>query len=208
LDSFKFVDLDGKKLFSNHTITMKNQVQKKSLVTVLMSVYNGQKYLREAVDSILNQTHRNIEFIIINDASTDNTRIILESYNDPRIILLHNKLNLGLTKSLNLGLDIAKGEYVARMDADDISLPERIRTQRGYLDSHPNIILASSRTIVIDRDGVKIGRKNPPSNPEFLKFLMMTKNQMTHSSVMFRKSIILEHGGYNEKIKYTQDYEL
>ena len=92
-------------------------------VTVLMSVYNSEKFLRESINSILEQTFKDFEFLIINDGSTDSSREIILSYNDPRITLFDNKNNIGLTKSLNKGLDLAKGEYIARQDADDISLP-------------------------------------------------------------------------------------
>ncbi|TNE70794.1 glycosyltransferase family 2 protein, partial [bacterium] len=99
------------------------------VITCLMSVYNGEEFLREAMDSILDQTYTNFEFLIINDGSTDDTVPIIESYDDPRIRLIHNEVNIGLTKSLNKGIGLAKGEYIARMDADDISLPERFERQ-------------------------------------------------------------------------------
>src|SRR6187397_2012165 len=103
------------------------------LVTVLMSVYNAEKYLREAIDSILNQTYRNFEFIIINDASTDGSEAIINSYKDERIRLISNSQNLRLTASLNKGIDLAKGKYIARMDADDASLPERLQKQVTFM---------------------------------------------------------------------------
>ena len=94
-------------------------------VSVLMAVHNGEKYLRQAVDSILAQTFSDFEFIIVDDGSQDGTAHMLGEYLDPRIVLLKNETGIGLTKSLNLGLAIAKGDYIARMDADDISLPDR-----------------------------------------------------------------------------------
>ncbi|MGC8880316.1 MAG: glycosyltransferase family 2 protein, partial [Anaerolineae bacterium] len=92
-------------------------------ISVIMAVYNGARYLREAVDSILNQTFTDFEFIIVDDGSTDETPAVLDEYNDPRIVRLRNAHNLGLTKSLNRGLHVARGRYIARQDADDLSYP-------------------------------------------------------------------------------------
>ncbi len=108
-------------------------------ITVLMSVYNGEKYLRNAVGSILNQTITDFEFIIINDGSTDGSREILESYNDDRIVLI-NQNNTGLTKALNKGLSLARGEYVARIDADDSANPARLEKQLIFLRNNQEII--------------------------------------------------------------------
>ena len=114
------------------------------LVTVLMAVYNGEKYLREAIESILDQTYTNFEFLIINDGSSDRTEEIILSYNDKRIRYIKNEQNLKLIASLNKGLDLAKGEFIARMDADDISLPERLEKQINFLEKHPEIGLLGS----------------------------------------------------------------
>ncbi|HKQ33129.1 MAG TPA: glycosyltransferase family A protein, partial [Thermodesulfobacteriota bacterium] len=113
-------------------------------VTVLMTVYNGEKFLNEAIDGILNQTFRDFEFLIINDGSTDGSREIIKSYKDPRINLVDNESNIGLTASLNRGLSLAGGEYIARQDADDISLPERLEKQISILERNPDIALLGS----------------------------------------------------------------
>ena len=109
-------------------------------ISVLMSVYNADKYLTEAMDSILAQTYPDFEMIVVNDKSTDKSGDILKAFaqKDPRIVILENAQNLGLTRSLNRGLAIAKGEYVARMDADDISAPDRFQKQVAFLDMHPD----------------------------------------------------------------------
>ena len=101
------------------------------LVSIIMSVYNSEDYLKEAIDSILGQTYANLEFIIIDDASTDRSLDIVKSYNDKRILLIKNEVNIGLAASLNKGIEIARGKYIARMDSDDISLPERCEKQVG-----------------------------------------------------------------------------
>ena len=115
------------------------------LVSVIMSNYNTpEEFLRASIESVLNQTYSNFEFIIVDDCSTDNSLEIIKSYQDERIVVLENKENLGITKSLNRGLEIAKGEYVARMDADDISFPKRFETQVEYLKNNPQVIVCGT----------------------------------------------------------------
>src|SRR5659263_168424 len=109
-------------------------------VTVLMAVYNGERYLREAIESILGQSFADFEFFIVNDGCTDSSRDIILSYRDPRIRLIDNQENIGLTKSLNIGLSLASGEYVARQDADDISYPTRIEKQIEYFETYPHTV--------------------------------------------------------------------
>lgn len=180
----------------------------KPSISVIMATHSGGPYLPEAINSILNQTFSDFEFIIINDAAKPETAELLNSYTDPRIKIIVNSENLGLTKSLNKGLSIAQAEYVARMDADDISLPQRFEVQKKFLDEHPDITVVGSATIIIDGAGKESGSKRPVTDPKLLKFYTMLKNQLTHSSVMFRKSTILKFNGYDESIKYAQDYDL
>ena len=125
---------------------------KKPKVTVLMSVYNGERYLHESIESILNQTFKDFGFLIINDGSTDNTPKILKSYKDQRIKIISNKNNLGLTKSLNKGIKLAKGEYIARQDVDDVSLSERLEKQVKFLNSYPSYAAVGTFTKIINED--------------------------------------------------------
>lgn len=177
-------------------------------VTVLMSVYNGEKYLHEAIDSILNQTFKNFEFLIINDGSTDETKKILKSYNDPRIIILENETNIGLTRSLNRGLRIAKGEYIARQDADDISMTERLKKQVSFLERNKNIGLVGTYCYVINEKGTMLYKtKSPLKHENILKFL--TRGSVfAHGSVIFRKVLLEKVGAYREEFKSSQDYDL
>lgn len=170
-------------------------------VTVLMPVYNAERYLREAIDSILNQTFRDYEFLIINDASTDNTAKILKSYKDSRIRIITNTINLGLTKSLNNGLKIAKGEYVARQDGDDDSLPTRFNEQVHFLNQNRNIGLVGSSWYLIDEEGKNIQICKSYNGKQAIHF-------MCHGSVMIRKSALDKIGYYREIFKYAQDYDL
>ena len=175
-------------------------------VTVLLSIYNGERYVKEAIDSILNQTYNNFEFLIIDDASTDNTPEILQSYNDPRIKVIRNSENLGLTKSLNIGLGLARGEYIARIDADDISMPERFTEEVNYLDSNSDVAVVGTGRENIDDNGKVIETVIPPKIVSFEHLLK--GNQFQHSSVMFRKEIVVKEGGYCPLMHCCQDYYL
>lgn len=175
-------------------------------ISVIMSVYNGEKYLREAIESILNQTFTDFEFMIVNDGSTDNSFEIFKSYGDERIKIINNEENIGLTKSLNKALKVARGEYVARQDADDVSLPNRFDEQMKYLEEHPEVVLLGTNVYLIDESEKTVGKRivlEKPSIKDLLK-----NNQFNHGSVMFKKKVINQLGGYNELIKYSQDYEL
>jgi glycosyltransferase involved in cell wall biosynthesis len=173
-----------------------------------MSVYNGEKYLREAIDSILNQTFKDFEFLIIDDGSTDSSAEIIRSYTDSRIRLIQNEKNIGLTRSLNKGLKLAQGEYIARMDADDISLPERLKKQVKYLDNHPEIGVLGTRFFEIDMNGNVRREICIPLDKRNIEKQLYRVNCFCHSSTMMRMSCIKKVGLYDETLKYAQDYEL
>jgi hypothetical protein len=180
-------------------------------VSVLMAVHNGEAYLAEAIQSILNQTFTDFEFIILDDASTDQTPNILKGFarHDHRITLLENPTNLGLTRSLNKGLVICRGDYIARMDADDISLSHRLSEQIAYLDQHPDAVMVTGHYHLIDDQGDLLGtlRRNPDAI--LVAWGMMFFNYVGgHGQVMFRRQPVLGLGGYNESRRYSQDYEL
>jgi len=176
-------------------------------VTVLMSVYNGEKYLRESIDSILNQTFKDFEFLIINDGSTDKTAEILKSYSDPRIEIMNNPKNIGLAKSLNKGLKIAKGKYIARQDADDISLFNRLEIESEFLDTHQEIGLVGTWFTVICDNGDEMINRCPNTKNALIKKTLLKKNQFAHGSVMFRKKCIEKTGFYRGEFKLSQDYD-
>ncbi len=177
-------------------------------VTVLMSVYNGETHLRDSVDSILDQTYEDFEFLILNNASTDRTKEILELYDDPRIRLIDNDKNIGLIRSLNRGLGLAKGEYIARMDADDISLPTRLEKQVDFLDSHDSIGVLGIRSWIIDESGDTLIRANHPIVHNEILAKILLDNCFVHSSVMFRKKLIDTYGNYNNNAVLGEDYDL
>ena len=178
------------------------------LISVVMSVYNGGKFLRESIDSILSQTCKNFEFIIINDASTDSTREIIRSYNDPRIVLVENKENIGLTRSLNRAIKLARGRYIARMDADDISLPRRLEIQLNYIEKHPEVAVVGCCGDVFGTNGIIQACGNSGLSAGEIKRYLGKKNLFMHGSVMMRKSCLEKVGCYREFFRFSQDYDL
>ena len=183
---------------------------KKGLVSVVMSAYNAENFIADSIRSILNQTYENLEFIIINDCSSDNTSQIIERFsnNDSRIKLIHNKENLGLTKSLNIGIKHAEGEFIARLDADDTSEPLRLEKQVNFFNTHQDTTLVGSGGYLINNLGHKVSRINVISRECVIRRLMTHLNLFIHSSIMVRRRIIEDVGGYREKFRYSQDYDL
>lgn len=174
-------------------------------VTVLMPVYNGEKYLREAIESILKQTFKDFEFLIINDGSTDKTSEIINSFSDPRIILAPNEKNQGLIFSLNKGLDLAQGEYIARMDADDISLPERLEKQINFMDANPEVVVGGTWVKNIGHKNF-IGKYYTEHNQ--IKANLLFNSSLAHPTVMIRNIFKNHNLFYDEKYKHAEDFDL
>lgn len=170
-------------------------------ISVVMACYNADKYIEETILSVLHQTFTDFEFIIINDGSTDKSKDILERYAalDSRIILV-NQSNKGLSRSLNIGLSLAKGKYIARIDADDVCLPKRFEIQYRYLEEHPTCILIGSAVNYIDEQNKYLGRSFPLMHHKQISRALESYNPIAHPTVMYRKDIILKAGGYNEMI--------
>lgn len=178
-------------------------------VSVVMSVYNGARYLREAVDSILSQTFEDFEFIILNDGSTDGSAEIIRSYSDTRIRYVENSQNIGLTRSLNQGLSLARGEYIARMDADDISFPARLEAQVRFLDSQPEIGVLGTGFQLIDQVGKTSEILKFPREHGLLRWMMcFCFNPIAHPTVMMRRDLVSIAGGYDEALSTSQDFDL
>ncbi len=180
---------------------------RKPLVSVIMSVYNAEEFLRMAVISILNQTYKDFEFIIIDDGSTDSSLSILQSFKDTRIRLLINEQNLKLPTSLNKGIAISKGKYIVRMDADDISFPKRIEKQVAYMESHPNAAMAFCDMIHFS------GRKILPDfntnnlTPNGIKATLLFYNVVNHNGVIINKSLF-PNLNYPTMYSVTEDLAL
>lgn len=172
-----------------------------------MSAYNSEEYLRDTIESVLSQTFKDFEFIIMNDASTDGSLDIIKNYDDKRIRLIDREKNIGLQKNLFDGVNLSKGEYIARMDADDICLPNRFEEQVKFLDAHPEIGLCGSwyRTFGAGKSVVD----KVPTDPDNLRANMLFYTSIAHPTVMFRKSFFEKfHLNYDTDIRYCEDYEL
>ncbi len=187
----------------------------KGLISVVMSNYNTpEKYLREAIESVLNQTYKKFEFIIIDDCSTDNSLEIIKSYKDDRIIVLENEKNLGITKSLNRGLEIAKGEYIARMDADDICFRNRFEKQVEYLKNNPQVVVCGTSVELIgdwqERHSNKFICREIPEQDLFKVCLLFGNYpNIVHPTAMFNNKIIKENKiKYDERYPVAQDYKM
>jgi glycosyltransferase involved in cell wall biosynthesis len=174
-------------------------------ISVVMSVYNGEKYLREAIDSVLQQSYRDFEFIIVNDGSTDNSAAIINSYRDNRIKVVEQK-NSGLAAALNVGINISRGKYIARMDADDICLPPRFERQLEFLERNPDHVLVGANAEVIDQDGILIYNSDYPCNWDEIKATLPFP-LIFHSSVMISRAALLNSGKYNEAVSKLNDFE-
>lgn len=185
-----------------------SEVHKKNpRVSVIIPIYNAEKFLREAIDSMLNQTCTDFELIILNDESTDSSWEIITSYNDPRIRPVNYETNIGLNKSLNCGIELAKGEYIARMDGDDISLPNRLLEQVAFMDSHPDIGIAGSWVKVIGDKTEYVWEYY--ADPDKVKASILFVSSLAHPTVIMRRSLLDKYNlRYQDLRGSAEDYEL
>lgn len=186
---------------------MNNSQISAPLLTVIMPVYNAEKYVYEAIDSILKQTFADFEFLIFDDCSTDSSRDIILSFKDPRIRFFASPLNTGYVKHLNDGLMQAKGQYIARMDADDVAAPDRFIEQLYYLNQHPQVGACGSW---IEFIGSKKGvLEYPLEHRDIITHLLLFGNAIAHPAVMLRKSVLIDHClAYEAALEPAEDYEL
>jgi glycosyltransferase involved in cell wall biosynthesis len=182
-------------------------MEKPPLVSVIMSVFNGETELAAGLGSILTQTLRELELIIVDDGSTDGSGDILAAASDPRVRVI-TQVNSGLTVALNRAATTARGEYLARMDVGDYSLPERLEKQLDFLERHQEIAACGTRTAWTDPAGEVIGTSQVITNPVAIRRGLLKMNLLSHGSVMIRRSAFEEAGGYREYFRYAQDYDL
>jgi len=173
-----------------------------------MSVYNGERYLKKCIDSVLSQSFINFEFLIINDASTDNTDHIISSYNDSRIRIIENSVNIGLTRSLNLGIKLSSANLIARIDADDYIAKDRLEKQYSFLKVNSDVGIVGSYMAIVDSSGKELSICPVPSSADILRWSCFFYTCIPHPTMMYHKSIIQKIGGYNENYKYAQDLDL
>jgi glycosyltransferase involved in cell wall biosynthesis len=176
-------------------------------VSVIMCVYNGEKYLKESIESILNQTYTNFEFIIVDDGSKDKTNEIIKSYKDERIVLITNETNKNKTYSRNIALEKAQGEYIAIFDSDDISFPQRLEKQVEYLQENSSIGACGSQAYFIGLPQ-KLSYRHCPTNPEAAKCLLLFESPIAHPAAMVRKKIIDEFNIKYRDFIASEDYAL
>ncbi len=179
-------------------------------VTVIIPVYNAEKYIRKSLNSILNQTLKNIEILVIEDCSTDNSLIIIQELqqSDDRVKIIKNSTNKGIVYGLNAGLDLASSDYIARMDADDIAYPERFEKQLHYLRQHTDTILVGTNMELIDDRENHISFREYPQHHAEIIAALFDRSPFGHPTVMFKKSAVIEIGGYREEFKTCEDYDL
>ena len=180
-------------------------------ISVIMAVYNEEKYIREAIESILNQTFKDFEFIIVDDGSTDRTLEILKKYakKDSRIKILRNEKNLGLTKSLNKALKVAKGEYIARIDAGDLCDPKRLEKQANFLDKNSDVYIVGCYHHWINEKGKIINSYKFPTSPEKIRNHIFGFGSIAaHPCLMIRKKLFDDLGFYDESFSTSMEYEL
>lgn len=176
-------------------------------ISVIMSVYNGMPFLKEATESILKQTYKNFEYIIVDDASTDDTWRYLKSLRDKRIKLVKNKKNLGLAASLNIAIQQTKGEFIARMDADDISLKNRLATQLKFLENNSDVSICGSWADLIDEKGKNVGEKRYPTNDQTIKKALMWYQPIIHPTWFCKLDVFNNLNGYDPKFDLAEDYQ-
>jgi glycosyltransferase involved in cell wall biosynthesis len=177
-------------------------------VTVLMPVYNGELHVADAIESVLSQSFADFELLIVNDGSTDRTGEIVGSYDDPRVVVIDNPRNLGLGRALNVGVRFARGELMARLDADDVSHPERLARQIALMDSQPSVAMVGTWFTETDAEGRVVIRGTPPADPTAMRWSLLFHCPIIHSTVMLRRSVLEEVGPYDESIRYAEDYDL
>lgn len=182
---------------------------KKNFISILLPVYNAEKFLAETLDSLIRQTNKNFEIIAINDGSTDNSLKILQAYaaRDSRIIVI-DQVNQGLVKTLNSAADIAKGEFLARIDADDVALDRRLEFQLTAIKENSKRVLVAGGFDVMNEDGEILYHDAIPTNPQDILTAMYSRNPIAHGSILMRRSAFEMVGGYSEDCGPTEDYEL
>lgn len=177
-------------------------------LSVLMPAYNGERYLRQAVASVLSQTYEDFELVIVDDCSTDRTAEILASFADPRLRILRNEVNLGVVGSLNRAMDVAEGRYIARMDADDLCLPTRFARQVAFLDRHPDVTLVGTSKFILTAGQLRADMRPIDLDPVLLRCLFYFSNPIAHPTMMFRSDIVGELGTYlSPQLQYAEDFD-
>lgn len=177
------------------------------LVTVFMAAFNGEAYIEKAIQSVLDQSFTDFELLIINDGSTDHTVDIVRTFTDPRIRLVHNDSNKGLTFTRNRGIEEAKGQYIAILDCDDLAMPDRLKAQTSFLGSNPEMAICGGQGIIIDKSGEQVGNYNVIAGDKHMSPELIFQNFFINSTLMIKRSAMIEAGGYRD-YSPAEDYDL
>lgn len=179
------------------------------LVSVIMATHNGSRYVIDAINSVLSQSYTNIEIIVIDDASSDDTPARVNGLHCPKIRFIKNDAKLGLTKSLNRGINLASGMYLARIDDDDIwTTSDKLERQVNYLNERLSVAIVGTQADIVNDRGEIVARLRYPTTSKKIKETILLRNPIVHSSVLIRKRALLELGLYDSNVLFGQDYEL
>lgn len=174
-------------------------------VSVVLPVYKGQLYLKDAIQSILSQSFRDFELIIVNDASPDDSESIVKQFSDPRIVYHKNETNYGLVGALNKGIELSSGKYIARMDQDDISMPDRLEKQFSFMEAYPDVVICGTQIRILGKETIK----NYPVTDEDIRVSLLFGASFAHPAVMMRRDTLQQHGlKYDEQFRHAEDYGL
>ena len=176
-------------------------------ISVIMPCYNAEKYIASAINCILAQTFENFEFIIINDGSSDKTDEIISGFSDDRIKYF-NRTRMGIAGQLNFGISVSNTDIIARMDSDDLCLPDRLTIQYNFLKEHKDVSLLGTSFILIDESSNYISKKIQPETHDAIEFMMPVIASVLHATIMFYKEVVVQSGGYKENISFAEDHEL
>lgn len=178
-------------------------------ITVIFPVYNAAEYLKEAVDSILNQTYQDFELLAINDGSTDNSVEVFEGYDDERIRLVHNEQNMGLIATLNKGLDLCESPYIVRADADDICMPTRLEKQFNFMEAHPEVGLSGTWYVGFTEKGETPLRSGYLTSDDDIRIKHLHQLHVSHGTSIIRKKVLDEHNlRFDPDYQHAEDYDL
>ena len=181
----------------------------KPLVSVVMPAFNeSPDMIKGAINSILEQTYKNIELHIYDDSTLEKTRAVIDAFcEDPRVTIHRSDKRTGFIKSLNLGLEASKGKYIARMDADDYSFPDRLEKEVGFLEAHPGVMIAGGQMNIMDREGNITSFRAYPTNAWSFFFFSCVRNPMAHPTVMMRRDIVDQGYRYDETLRMSEDLD-
>jgi glycosyltransferase involved in cell wall biosynthesis len=183
------------------------------MISIILPTYNGSQFIAGSINSVLSQTYKDWELIIISDGSTDETKVVVDQFlrNDKRIIFIENEKNLGIQKTLNKAITLSKGEYIARIDDDDRWVtPTKLAEQLSFFETYQDHVLVGTDALVVDTNGTILSKNIMPKTDKAIRAKMLSKNCFLHATIMVKKMVVEQVGGYSEdKLHlHAEDYDL